>query len=31
MASKSNFRPAEVKEILGAHENTSMKFFKAAI
>ena len=27
MGSKSNFSPAQVKEILDAHENTLMKFF----
>ena len=31
MGSKSNFRPAQVKEILDAHENTLMKFFNTAI
>ena len=31
MDSKSNFSPAQVKEILDAHENTLMKFFNRAI
>ena len=31
MGSKTNFTPAQVKEILDAHENTLMKFFNAAV
>ena len=31
MGSKSNISPAQVKEILDAHENTLMKFFNTAI
>ena len=31
MGSKSNFSPAQVKEILDAHENTLMKFFNTGI
>ena len=30
MGSKSNFSPAQVKEILHAHKNTLMKFFNTA-
>ena len=30
ISSKSNFIPAQVKEILRAHENTLMKFFNTA-
>ena len=31
IGSKSNFNPAQVKEILDAHQNTLMKFFNTAI
>ena len=31
MGPKSNFSPAQVKEILDAHKNTLMKFFNIAI
>ena len=31
MGSKSNFSPAQVKEMLDAHENTLMKFFNTVI
>ena len=31
MGSKSNFIPAQVNEILDAHENTLTKFFNTAI
>ena len=31
MGSKSNFSPAQEKEILDAHKNTLMKFFNTAI
>ena len=31
MGSKSNFRPAWVKEIVDAHESTLMEFFNTAI
>ena len=31
MGSKLNFNPAQLKEILNAHENTLMQFFNTAI